>query len=63
MFVGPVIGAAVIWLIKQGVSSYPQYWGAILGVILILILLFAPEGIAGYFAQKWEMRKLDRLRS
>lgn len=62
VFVGPIIGTAVIWLIKQGVSSYTEYWGAVLGAILILVLLFAPQGIAGYFAQKWEVRKLARLR-
>ena len=44
-FVGPIVGAAVIWLIRSTVSSYTVYWGAVLGIILVVIVMFSPQGI------------------
>jgi branched-chain amino acid transport system permease protein len=44
-FTGPIFGAAAIWLVRSTVSSYTQYWGATLGVILVVIVMFSPQGI------------------
>jgi branched-chain amino acid transport system permease protein len=44
-FVGPIVGAAVVWLVRSTVSSYTQYWGAALGVMLVIIVMFSPEGV------------------
>jgi len=44
-FFGPIIGAAIVWIIRSIVSSYTGYWGAVLGVILVIIVMFSPEGV------------------
>jgi branched-chain amino acid transport system permease protein len=44
-FFGPVIGAGVVWIVKSILSSYTPYWGAALGIILVIIVLFSPQGI------------------
>jgi len=31
---------------------YTEYWTLILGVLLILIIFFLPEGVMGFFVQK-----------
>jgi branched-chain amino acid transport system permease protein len=46
-FWGPVVGAAVITLINKEVTTYTQYWPLLLGLILIVVLFIAPNGIIG----------------
>lgn len=49
VFVGPAIGAAVIWMIKGTVSTYTEYWSLVLGIIFVVVVMFAPQGLGGYF--------------
>lgn len=52
-FVGPVLGAAIIVALRTFMGVYTEYWTLILGVILILLLFFLPEGVMGYFIKKF----------
>jgi len=45
-FAGPILGAAVIVALRTFVGAYTEYWTLILGVILILLIFFLPEGVA-----------------
>ncbi|UCG05392.1 MAG: branched-chain amino acid ABC transporter permease [Desulfobacterales bacterium] len=47
-FAGPILGAAVIVSLRTFVGTYTEYWTLILGVILILLIFFLPEGLMGY---------------
>jgi branched-chain amino acid transport system permease protein len=47
-FSGPILGAAVIVSLRTFVGTYTEYWTLILGVILILLIFFLPEGLMGY---------------
>lgn len=51
VFAGPILGAGVVWIIRSIVSSYTEYWTLILGILMVVIVMFAPQGIAGYLAQ------------
>ena len=42
---GPVIGAAVITLVRLVASTYVDRWFALLGAIFIAVVLFMPQGI------------------
>ena len=55
-FAGPIIGAAVVWVIRSIVSSYTEYWTLILGVLMVVVVMFARQGIVGYFAELREKR-------
>ncbi|MGP3534358.1 branched-chain amino acid ABC transporter permease [Microbacterium sp. RD1] len=44
---GPIIGAAVVVLVENVLSSYVDRWPTVLGLIFILVILFARAGIAG----------------
>jgi branched-chain amino acid transport system permease protein len=46
-FFGPAVGAAVLWLLQTVTNQYTEYWPTVMGVILLVILLFLPEGLAG----------------
>jgi len=45
---GPVVGAATFVWLSDTVSQHSDYWRAVLGGVILLLVLLAPEGIAGY---------------
>ena len=51
VFAGPIFGAGAVWIIRSIVSSYTGYWNLILGILMVIVVMFAPRGIAGYPAQ------------
>ncbi|MDF2114057.1 branched-chain amino acid ABC transporter permease [Roseiarcaceae bacterium H3SJ34-1] len=46
---GPAIGAAVIILLEDFVSSLTQRWLLILGIVYVVTTLFAPRGLVGLY--------------
>ena len=44
---GGVVGAAVIIGLENIVSSYTERWSMVLGLLFVLTMIFAPEGIVG----------------
>ena len=55
-FAGPILGAAMIVALRTFVGIFTEYWTLILGVVLILLILFLPEGVTGYFQEKFKPR-------
>ena len=45
---GPVAGASVFTWLQDAVARYTEYWRGLLGVIMLLLVLLFPQGIAGY---------------
>jgi branched-chain amino acid transport system permease protein len=55
-FMGPVIGAFGIVLLENVISGYTERWLLILGIIYVLVIVFAPQGIYSPMRrriQKW----------
>lgn len=52
IFLGPFFGAAAIIALRTFVSTYTDYWSAILGLIMMLTIIFLPDGILGYFMKR-----------
>jgi len=52
-FAGPVLGAAIMVSLRTFVGIFTEYWTLILGVILILLIFFLPEGVMGYFLERF----------
>ena len=46
-FFGPAIGAATLFILERLTNEYTQYWPTVLGTILLVILLFLPDGMVG----------------
>lgn len=44
---GGVVGAAVIIVLENVVSSFTERWSMVLGGLFVLTMIFAPEGIVG----------------
>ena len=45
--IGPAIGAALIVFLEDYISSLTQHWLLVLGIIYVLVTLFAPRGLVG----------------
>lgn len=45
--IGPVVGAAAFSLLQDGVMRSTEYWRALLGGIILLLVLVFPQGLAG----------------
>ena len=50
---GPIIGAVIITLIKNVVSSYIERWNTLLGAIFVIVIVFMPHGLAPGCKQLW----------
>ena len=44
---GPALGAIVYFLVKDVLGDYANHWMAIFGIGLIVVIVFAPQGISG----------------
>lgn len=60
-FFGPLIGAAVLFMLERITNEYTEYWPTVLGSILLVILLFLPDGLAGLSKRILKLRgKADK---
>lgn len=57
-FIGPAVGAGVLLYLDQFITSYTEYWPIVLGITLLPLIFFFPEGIMG-FIQARLFRKGD----
>jgi len=55
-FAGPILGAAIIVALRTFVGIFTEYWTLILGIMLILLIFFLPEGVMGYFEKIFKPR-------
>jgi branched-chain amino acid transport system permease protein len=53
-FLGPMLGAAVIVALRTFVSTYTDYWALVLGIIMMLVIFFLPNGILGYVEERFK---------
>ncbi len=44
--IGPAIAAAVIMLLRHVVGAFTQHWALVLGLFYIVVILYAPKGLA-----------------
>ncbi|HEY7041467.1 MAG TPA: branched-chain amino acid ABC transporter permease [Methylomirabilota bacterium] len=61
-FAGPVIGAVLIVLLQSWVSLLSNSWLVYAGVLFILMVTFAPGGIAGLVMMHQPIARAGRLR-
>jgi branched-chain amino acid transport system permease protein len=56
-FWGPIVGSGVFTYLSEYLSSFTDRWEFIFGLIFIVIVLFAPQGILGIVKKKIEMKE------
>ncbi len=50
---GPIAGASLFALLQDTVMRQTEYWRAMLGGIILLLVLAFPQGVVGAFAALW----------
>jgi len=50
---GPIVGAVIITLVKNVVSTYVDRWNSLLGAIFVIVIMFMPFGIVPGLRQLW----------
>ncbi|MDI1346948.1 MAG: ABC transporter permease, partial [Pseudolabrys sp.] len=53
---GPIVGASVFAMLQDTVMRQTEYWRALMGAIILVLVLAFPQGIAGAIGSLW--RKL-----
>ena len=57
---GPMLGAAVFSYLREVlITRFPYYYMLLIGIILLVVILYLPNGLAG-LVQKWQKRRLER---
>ena len=51
--VGPIVGASVFAVLQDTVMRQTEYWRALLGLIILVLVLAFPQGIAGAVSSLW----------
>ncbi len=63
-FYGPIIGAILISFLQSALSAYTQAWLLYFGLFFVVMILFAPGGIASLITlhgPTWKARLMGRL--
>jgi branched-chain amino acid transport system permease protein len=57
---GPVLGAVVFSYLREVlITRFPYYYMLLIGIILLVVILYLPSGLAGLI-QKWQKRRSER---
>jgi branched-chain amino acid transport system permease protein len=46
-YIGPLAGAAAFILIRSEAQQFTEYWHFLMGLVLFLVIVFEPQGVAG----------------
>jgi branched-chain amino acid transport system permease protein len=57
---GPIVGAAIITLVKNVVSTYVERWNTLLGAIFVLAIIFMPYGLVPGCRALWQRIRKGR---
>ena len=52
VFMGPTLGAVILVILSMIVGLYTEYWLLVLGILLLILVLFLPQGILGYLMER-----------
>jgi branched-chain amino acid transport system permease protein len=52
---GPIVGTVFVIALAEGLADYPELHVAMTGVILILVIRFAPKGLCGLGRDVWRL--------
>ncbi len=58
--VGPLVGAALVLLLKNYASAYIERWNTLMGVVFVLIVMFMPDGLVPGVRRLWEKYRPER---
>jgi len=58
--IGPIVGAALVVMVKSVVSGFIERWNMLLGAIFVAIVILMPEGLVPGSARLWRLLRQRR---
>ena len=65
-FFGPIFGSAIFSIMDELISRYTERVELVVGLVLVLVIMFAPQGFAGFLNRirdRWQQFRLSRQTS
>ena len=59
MFLGPIVGALLLELMKHYINIFTEYHGLVLGTVILVIVLGLRQGIADSLYNAWQRRMAE----
>jgi branched-chain amino acid transport system permease protein len=56
---GPIVGAAVLTWLQDTVARQTDYWQALLGLAILLLVIAFPQGIVGFIRERFGDQRHD----
>jgi branched-chain amino acid transport system permease protein len=53
---GPIIGAVVFFVLRYLLADYGSWYLIVLGVVAVMVMLKAPNGIWGYISSRFDIQ-------
>ncbi|HWT38300.1 MAG TPA: ABC transporter permease, partial [Paraburkholderia sp.] len=60
---GPIAGAALFTWLQDAVARQTDYWQALLGVAILLLVIAFPQGVVGFMRERFERFERDGTRA
>ena len=57
VFLGPLVGAGVLLLLNDTVTRFTEYYGLVLGVVILIFALGLRKGLLGFVVDYWASRR------
>jgi len=58
---GSLVGSVFVLLLYRLISTYTEHWLLVVGIIFVLIVLFARQGFVGYSMELWKKLGYDGI--
>ncbi len=62
-FFGPILGSIVVILMQSGLSLISSTWMLYVGVLFIVMVMYAPMGLWGIIMSHWPISRAGRMKS
>jgi branched-chain amino acid transport system permease protein len=59
---GPIVGAALVVIVKSVVSGFIERWNLLLGAIFVAIVILMPEGLVPGSVRLWRLAFSSRAK-
>lgn len=55
---GPIVGAIIFGVLSRNLTQFTEHWPIIFGLIFVLVVMYAPEGVYGIYKEEETEREL-----
>jgi branched-chain amino acid transport system permease protein len=57
VFLGPLVGATLLLLLSDTVTRFTEYFGLVLGIVILCFAMGLRKGLLGFAWEAWKARR------